>query len=686
MRHLFGRSTSKTRTGAQPTPTILAIALLPTLLTMGCENGNLGASGGPLGPRGGATMPAPTPTAPSMPAPAPTPAPPPAVTPMPTPPPDPTPPPAPVSPIPPPPDPTTPTPVPTAPPAPPVPMVPGMAPPYVPGALPKPDKYNEQEMPIAVFNILQQRCSQCHTWGARDPAGWGSALDVSRMVGAEIVVPGNLDKSRLWQRVAVRADMPFNGTRLDPTELGLIRSWISNLPRPVQVQSRTTEQILDLLVNDNRGGGNRNDTRYISFSQWVDEKRNPEELKAARGVLNVVLNSLSRRQGMVLPQPIDVDQSIFRFHLSDLGWDDRDWDRITSFYPYCIQSQQSQHRQLYNRLNTEAPVVRGDWFIDTVLQPPLYDNLLELGDSIDAIARDQLGVDINNDIADSQVKRSAFKGSGVSKHNRLLERHTARGGNYFYISYDFDSDFGQADLHFNPLGPKNRDTTHNFEHSFQNLAGEMIWSLPNGLQGYYLADANGGQLDKAVTTVVTDLRRQDSQVQNGISCVASCHTTGGMLFPRNPNEEIDFVNTHQQNFTRDEVDEVRRIYPSNMQQILTADASRFLQKVRPLVGSRFPSTGTVEWDDALTIIGEYEAKVGFYQGALELESSPARVLQEVRIRGDNELDLPVTVTDSLVLRDDWTCRFRRIIKDVRRVNFCQNTFDAAEVQNFCDMR
>lgn len=557
--------------------------------------------------------------------------------------------------------------------------------------LPNPKtRVSELEMPTAVYNLLQSRCYQCHTWGQRDPAGWGSALDVSRMLGAEIVIPGDLDNSRLWQRVAVRADMPFNGTRLDSTELGLIRSWISNLPRPVQLRPRSNEDILDLLVNDNRGGGGRDDTRYISFAHWVDEKRSTEELKMARSVLNFVLNSVSRRQGLVMPQPIDIDQSIFRIRLSDLGWDQRDWDRVTSLYPYCLQSQQRQHRDLYNKLNTESPFVRGDWFIDTAVQPPLYNDLLQLRDSVDDIAREDLGVDINNDIADGQIQRISFAGSGVSVANRVFERHRARGGNarggdYFYISYDFADSNGENNTHFFPLGPKNRDT-RDFPHRFQNLAGEMIWSLPNGLQAYFLADANGGRLDRALVTVVRDPRRPTGEVTTGISCIASCHTTGGMLFPRNPTEEIDFVNSHQNDYTRAEVDEVRRIYPSNGAQILAGDAARYLQKARVLIGDRFPSPGVVEWDDALTVIGEYEAKVGFRAGALELQADATRVLQEVRLKGDNELDLPVKVTDSLVTRDDWTCRFRRIIRDVRRVNFCQGTFNAQEVQTFCDGR
>jgi hypothetical protein len=400
--------------------------------------------------------------------------------------------------------------------------------------------------------------------------------------------------------------------------------------------------------------------------------------------MNMVLNSVSRRQALVVPVAVDPEGTVFRFRLSDLGWDNRVWDRVTSFYPYCLRSDRQQHRDLYNKLNTESPFVRGDWFVDTVMQPPLYYDVLQLRDTIDQIARDDLGVDINNDISRSAIQRVAFRGSGVSQHNRMFERHRARQGGYFWVSYDFDKDVDEADLRRNPLGPLNRDD-HNFQHSFQNLAGEMIWSLPNGMQAFLLADANGNRLDKAVQTVVKDQRRPDGSVQNGISCIG-CHGVTGMNYPRTFTEIPDYANTHQRDFDRRELDEIRRIYPGNIQAVIQGDAGRYLGKLRTLVGDLLPGPGVIEYDDFINLYGQYEARVGFRQGALELQADATTVNREVRNKANNEGLLPLILSDPLVARDDWSCRFRQIIRDVRRVNFCQNTFDAPELNNFCDNR
>ena len=42
-------------------------------------------------------------------------------------------------------------------------------------------------------------------------------------------------------RVAVRADMPFNGARLTSAEVQVLRAWIANLKRPApEARARTS--------------------------------------------------------------------------------------------------------------------------------------------------------------------------------------------------------------------------------------------------------------------------------------------------------------------------------------------------------------------------------------------------------------------------------------------------------------
>jgi hypothetical protein len=38
------------------------------------------------------------------------------------------------------------------------------------------------------------------------------------------------------------------------------------------------------------------------------------------------------------------------------------------------------------------------------------------------------------------------------------------------------------------------------------------------------------------------------------------------------------------------------------------------------------------------------------------------------------------------LRDDFVCRYRRIVKTLRNVNFCARTFSDLSLETFCDNR
>ena len=51
-----------------------------------------------------------------------------------------------------------------------------------------------EEMPADVQACCGSKCAGCHTYGQADPAGWGSVLDVSRMIDSDIVVPGDPER------------------------------------------------------------------------------------------------------------------------------------------------------------------------------------------------------------------------------------------------------------------------------------------------------------------------------------------------------------------------------------------------------------------------------------------------------------------------------------------------------------
>ena len=549
-------------------------------------------------------------------------------------------------------------------------------------------------MPTEVVALLQSRCSQCHTYGERDTAGWGSVLDLSRMIASDIVVPGNPEDSRLYQRVAIRIDMPLNGSRLTNEEVAVLGNWIKGMGRPYK-QPRTNEQILDVIATDNDkiffsdpdpAQTEADQFRYISFAHFADEGRAAAEIKSTESVLQVVMNSLSNRPQLVKLQAVDQGRTIFRFNLTDLGWTAQDWDNLVTFYPYCIQSNQFNHSILYDRLKTQAPYVRADWLMATATKSPIYEQLLRIPATLDELA-DDLNVDVAGNInhigqvEPEDVVRIGFRASGVSSQNRIIERHARGNSASLWISYDFANNDGTSDIRNNPLGPAAIDQ-RNFQSVFSQAGGEIIFTLDNGLQGYLLVDAVGNRINEAPKVIVRDPRRPTGAVENGISCI-NCHGLGGMIPARKYDEISRFAETNANLFSVDELREIRALYPPEAADLLLDDGASY-KRVRDNLTTEGGSAGQIEYDSFITLSGQYEAEVGLRAAATEM-GIDLGTARSIVVRGDNEGDLPIEGTDPLVPRAVFQCKYRELLEQANgEAVQCVNTFNAAALVNFCN--
>ncbi|HEY0707436.1 MAG TPA: hypothetical protein VGG33_11600 [Polyangia bacterium] len=542
------------------------------------------------------------------------------------------------------------------------------------------------EMPAEVRTILQSRCAGCHTYGQADPSGWGSILDVSRMIDADIIVPGKPNESRLIDRISVTGDMPPTGDRVPSADVQTLRTWITNMARKPAVFMSDVD-VLDAISADQLSLRDRSsDYRYVSFAHFLSEGRSDKEMETVRQVFAFIINSLSRRGQIVDVQTIDSTKSIFRLRLSDFGWNEALWDQLTSFYPYCLRSDASAHLALYQQLRTEAPVVRGDWFLATATKAPLYDLLTDLPRNLDDLGA-RLGVNINDDInhpgqvEPTNLTRIGFRRSGVALHNRLLERHLGNAGQYLWVSYDFDSNEGRADLMANPLGPRLRDR-QNFVHTFEHAGGEVIFTMPNGLQGYMVVDAVGNRIAEVPLNVARDPRRRDGVVENALSCYG-CHGAVGLLKPRELDEVPRYADTHIANFEGRELNEIEASYPRELRpDVFAADNARYRAAAETVPGGAPPGNG--EYSAFVAAVGQYESNVGFRGAAAEFSEDYARFRERFLANDFQNVVLPRSLSQPLVLRDDFVCVFRDIVTKIRpNAEFCAKTFDAAAVRNSC---
>jgi hypothetical protein len=468
--------------------------------------------------------------------------------------------------------------------------------------------------------------------------------------------------------------------------VALLRNWISDLKRP-NSDPPSDDDILDLVARDQLALRDRSsDFRYVSFAHQVGQGRPSSEMKTTAQVLAFVLNSLSRRGAIAEMPTIDPAGSIFRINLVDLGWNAQVWDQLTSFYPYCLTSDVASHQALYQQLRTEAPVVRGDWLLATATKSPLYDILLDLPNTVDQLAA-RLGIDINDDInhpgreEPDNLVRVGFRRSGVALHNRLVERHLGAAGQYLWMSYDFNSSQGNQDLLNRPLGPANRDRQR-FVHTFQHVGSEVIFSLPNGLQGYMVVDANGRRINSANLNVMRDSNRRDGVVSNGISCLG-CHGGAGLLTPRQMDEVPVFAQNNIAQFEGRELLEIESSYPAPLRpDPFLADATRYHAIASAVPGGAPPADGP--YGAFITAVGQYESNVGYHGAAGEFSQEYESLRQTIQSNDSQNDALPADLKQPLVLRDDFVCVWRDLVTKIRpNAVFCAKTFDAQAVRNSC---
>src|SRR5205085_12200505 len=164
-------------------------------------------------------------------------------------------------------------------------------------------------------------------------------------------------------------------------------------------------------------------------------------------------------------------------------WNEKTWQALLSRNPYGVRYEHASATRISDVTKCETPYVRGDWFVAVASRTPLYHDLLNLPMSERELEK-LLRIDPLENIRQERVARAGFNSSGVSRNNRLIERHES-GGVVYWRSYDFGRNTGKQNLFAHPLaGGEGTD-------GFQHDGGEIIFSLPNGLQGYMLVDGNG---------------------------------------------------------------------------------------------------------------------------------------------------------------------------------------------------
>ena len=449
-------------------------------------------------------------------------------------------------------------------------------------------------------------------------------------------------------------EMPPRSARTRPSdaEIAIVREWIANgasgPDEPERKRGFVTDRMIEVAIHrdlEAQPQARRAAIRYVSLVHLYNAGASEDELTLVRQGLIKLLASLTWSPRLYVPRAIDAHATLYRIELDQLGWTDKTWETIASHDPYGVARTTTEARAIRAYTGSLRPFLRADWLIATASVPPLYHEILEIPEQVASLER-RLDVDVDRDVRDSRVLRAGFNRSGVSQNNRVIERHALTGGGYYWQSHDFQSSADERNIFALPL-------------EFRRDGGEIIFSLPNGMQGYMIVDAGGRRLDKAPTVVVADPSRPDRAVTSGVSCMG-CHSRGiiakkdeirqHVIENRRAFERSGSRSTYH---PRGSVRDILAIYPpaDTLQAAFTSDSARFESAL-----TRLGVDAVIEPINVAT--QRFEAELDLARAAAELGLPASELASQLAKQGDLRRKLGVLlVGGGTVKRDAFVAIF-----------------------------
>lgn len=558
-------------------------------------------------------------------------------------------------------------------------------------ALPAPAASDVPELALKARGFFDTYCFSCHG-GDKKLGGLTNVLSHSLLTTTEkkgklFVAAGNPSESLVWSEIA-SGEMPKKSAAAQPgdAERAFIEQWIAaGAPNWEQVKLRpqiSQRYMMTAMVQDMRklSSTQRKDRRYLSVVHLHNNSfggssartgarpdTTPHQLRLVRAAASKMINSLTWRKTITVPQPLDSHQSILAINLSDYGWTSDDWQKLVVDYPYGLRLDAHPEPdladaadELFRLSGTQLPFIHADWFVNNAARPAFYYDVLDLPDHISKLEKNRLEVDPFQDFLDGRIARAGFTQSGVSNSNRLVDRHETRvgpnGKGYYWKSYDFAKSDNKGSLNNFPLGPV-VDSNPFSEFAFEADGGEMIFTLPNGMQGYYLSTIDGQRLCEGPVEVVRDKDEisGSTKVVNAISCMF-CHARG--MF-------TGFKDTIRDgsSMTGDALRKVQELYvpEDTMIDILAKDEQLFMKSALKATSSFLnPDEAASQDPEPIGTVARYifQQELGLEEAAAELHVSPEKFRASIELtQAMRDLDLAeLADKGGVIQRSVWESR------------------------------
>ena len=495
--------------------------------------------------------------------------------------------------------------------------------------------------------ILQSACSGCHRPGQKN--GEIDDLTLPALLASDMIKGGDLAGSPVWDAVDANR-MPKGSTGLPDEQKDALRCFIEN-GAVVSTVARVTEKVLLQAILDDLAAADaaqRHLLRYVNGAAILNAGGSLESLATTRQAVSKLVNSLSWADTVVRPVTVPVpgapEDTLYRINLRDYQWDTHlAWDQLLARYQLGYAPTGPETGPLFKEVAREThcrmPIVTADWLVATASLAPLYYDILLYHEKLGRSARttkelEEVVLHVSKTPATSATGRAGFSESGVSGFNRSIVRWTGiltsdvgPDGEPVHASYWESYDFGTFDTTADPHPEKNLFASPFPPGSGQSPAlvfvpdgGEFIWGLPNGFQGYFIAQAadassgDGERLDVAPENVVKLKEGVDPRIYAGRTCM-HCHASG--IIPKDDRVLEDATNSIV--LEPDELIELAKFYlPEGqppLRQLAEQDSKRYYAATLA-AGAPPPSSGG--FDQVNTVAFGFDSTVTRARAAAEL--------------------------------------------------------------------
>jgi mono/diheme cytochrome c family protein len=446
-------------------------------------------------------------------------------------------------------------------------------------------------------NVLATNCGSCHGSALQlDEASGGMNYidDIDQLVDTGKIIPLNSKESRIIERMREGSMPPPSSQRprVSDDQIDVVAQFIDN-PRfwpgvdagdtSCPDQLFTFDDLYSEISQDLRSldAEDAITTRYISLTnRFTAGVCKDTALDRERNALFKMVNMLSTETTVEQPEPINADETIYRINIEDYGWDapvtvvNQDgstsdfldkWEAIIANDQYAVEFVGDDADDAKLDSGTTVPVLFADSLLDAATIGNLYYALIDVDvqDTLDNFILNTLDIDVVANLDDEDQVRAGTTKSRISRQDRVVQRDeiNVRQG-VLWQSFDFEDDANDSI----------------FEDPFNFAEGgtEAIFTLPNGLFGFIIADANSAIVEDS--DILLDTNQNNFRAVTSISC-SNCHAQG--LIPVvDEVRDIALANARTSGLNNDEVEQLRNVYPepAEFARIVEGDSTGFFKR------------------------------------------------------------------------------------------------------------